>query len=95
MTVSLVNKLERKRSTDEVGASIRQRLDSIPGLSFSIKPASITGGNQPQIQLVVMGADLEEVWTYARKVHQIIKNTPGTDYVEYSTKSSKTEIQIA
>lgn len=95
MTVSLVNKLERTRSTDEIGAAIRKRLDSIPGISFSIKPASITGGNQPQIQLVIMGADLDEVWTYARKVHEIIKNTPGTDYVEYSTKSSKTEIQIA
>ncbi len=95
MTVSLVNKLERTRSTDEIGAAIRKRLDSIPGISFSIKPASITGGNQPQIQLVIMGADLDEVWKYARKVHEIIKNTPGTDYVEYSTKSSKTEIQIA
>ena len=95
LTISLVNKLERKLSTDEVAASIRQRLDSIPGISFSIKPASITGGNQPQIQLVIMGTDLDEVWKYARKVHEIIKNTPGTDYVEYSTKSSKTEIQIA
>ncbi|HRH56183.1 MAG TPA: efflux RND transporter permease subunit [Chitinophagales bacterium] len=95
MTVSLVNKLERKRSTDEIGASIRQRLDSIPGIKFSIKPASITGGNQPQIQIVVMGANIDEVWTYAKKVHDIIKKTPGTDYVEYSTKSSKTELQIS
>ncbi|MCB0507942.1 MAG: efflux RND transporter permease subunit [Bacteroidetes bacterium] len=95
MTVSLVNKLDRTRSTDEIIGLIRQRLDSIPGISFSIKPASITGGNQPQIQLVIMGSDLDEVWKYARKVHDIIKKTPGTDYVEYSTKSSKTEIQIA
>lgn len=95
LTISLVNKLERKRSTDQIATSIRQRLDSIPGISFSIKPASITGGNQPQIQIVIMGTDLDEVWNYARKIHTIIKNTPGTDYVEYSTKSSKTEIQIA
>lgn len=95
MTVSLVNKLDRKRSTEEIGASICQRLDSIPGLSFSIKPASITGGNQPQIQLMIMGADLDEVWKYARKIREIMKKTPGTDYVEFSTKSSKTEIQIA
>jgi HAE1 family hydrophobic/amphiphilic exporter-1 len=95
MTVSLVNKLDRKRSTDEVGASIRQRLDSIPGITFSIKPASITGGNQPQIQIVIMSASMDEVSTYAKKVYDIIKKTPGTDYVEYSTKSTKTELQIA
>jgi HAE1 family hydrophobic/amphiphilic exporter-1 len=95
MTVSLVNKLDRKRSTDEVGASIRQRLDSIPGITFSIKPASITGGNQPQIQIVIMSASTDEVSTYAKKVYDIIKKTPGTDYVEYSTKSTKTELQIA
>ncbi|MEZ5053712.1 MAG: efflux RND transporter permease subunit [Chitinophagales bacterium] len=75
MTVSLVNKLERTRSTDEIGAAIRKRLDSIPGISFSIKPASITGGNQPQIQLVIMGADLDEVWKYSQGT-RIIKNTP-------------------
>ena len=96
MTVSLVNKLERKRSTDEIGASIRTRLDSIPGIKFSIKPSSITGGNQPQIQVVIMGGtSMDDLWTYAHKVHDIIKKTPGADYVEYSTKSSKTELQIA
>lgn len=95
MTVSLVSKLNRRRSTDEIGASLRKRLDSIPGITFSIKPASITGGNQPQIQIVIMGADMDELWTYAKKVHEIVKKTPGADYVEYSTKSSKTELQIA
>lgn len=94
MTVSLVNKLDRTRSTEELGAIIRERLDSIPGIKFSIKPASITGGNQPQIQIVVMGADLDEVWKYANKVHDIIKKTPGTDYVDYSTSKSKTEIEV-
>lgn len=94
ITVSLVNKLERKMSTDEFCAMIRPRLDSIPGIRFSMKPTNITGNNQPQIQIVVMGADMDELWTAAKQVRDIVKTTPGADYVEFSTKSPKTEIEI-
>lgn len=94
MTVSLVNKLDREISTDELCAVIRTRLDSIPGIRFSMKPTNITGNNQPQIQIAVTGADMDELWAAAKRVHEIVKTTPGADYVEYSTKSVKTEIEI-
>jgi hydrophobic/amphiphilic exporter-1 (mainly G- bacteria), HAE1 family len=94
MTVSLVNKLDREMSTDEFCAMIRPRLDSIPGIRFSMKPTNITGNNQPQIEIVVMGSDMDELWAAAKQVRDIVKTTPGADYVEYSTKSPKTEIEI-
>jgi hydrophobic/amphiphilic exporter-1 (mainly G- bacteria), HAE1 family len=94
MTVSLVNKLDREMSTDEFCAMIRPRLDSIPGIRFSMKPTNITGNNQPQIEIVVMGSDMDELWAAAKQVRDIVKTTPGADYVEFSTKSPKTEIEI-
>ncbi|MFN8261040.1 MAG: efflux RND transporter permease subunit [Chitinophagales bacterium] len=94
MTVGLVNKLERNLSTEEFCSRLRPRLDSIPGIRFSMKPTQITGNNQPQIQIVVTGADMDELWTAAKKVKEIITKTPGADYVEFSTKSKKTEVQI-
>jgi len=94
MTVGLINKQERTLSTDQFCARLRVRLDSIPGIKFSMKPTQITGNNQPQIQIVVTGTDMDELWKAARKVKDIITKTPGADYVEYSTKSLKTEVQI-
>ncbi len=94
MTVGLVNKLDRTLSTEQFCAEIRPRLDSIPGIKFSMKPTQITGNNQPQIQVVITGANTEELWAAAKKVKAIITKTPGADYVEYSTKSLKTEVQI-
>lgn len=94
MTVGLVNKLDRTLSTEQFCARLRPRLDSIPGIKFSMKPTQITGNNQPQIQVVVTGANMDELWVAAKKIKEIITKTPGADYVEFSTKSLKTEVQI-
>ena len=95
MTVSLVGKLERKASTEQVCALIRDEISKIPGIKYSIKPTQITGGNQSPIEIAVMGADMDELWESAKKVKEIVASTPGADYVEYSTKSAKTEVQIS
>ncbi len=94
MTIGLVDKLDRKLSTEQFCAVLRPRLDSIPGIRFSMKPTQITGNNQPQIQVVVTGANMDELWVAAKKIKEIITKTPGADYVEFSTKSLKTEVQI-
>ena len=94
MTIGLIDKQERTLSTEQFCAVLRPRLDSIPGIRFSMKPTQITGNNQPQIQLVITGANMDELWVAARKIKEIITKTPGADYVEFSTKSLKTEVNI-
>lgn len=94
MTIGLIDKQKRALSTEQFCAKLRPRLDSIPGIRFSMKPTQITGNNQPQIQLVITGADMNELWVAARKIKEIITKTPGADYVEFSTKSLKTEVNI-
>ena len=94
MTIGLIDKQKRSLSTEQFCAVLRPRLDSIPGIRFSMKPTQITGNNQPQIQLVITGANMDELWVAARKIKDIITKTPGADYVEFSTKSLKTEVNI-
>lgn len=94
ITATLIDKLNRKKSTEELCQEIRNRFDSIPGIKFSMKPTQITGNNQAQIQIVVMNTDKEKLWEAAKIIHDILKKTSGTDYVEYSTKTSKKEVQI-
>lgn len=94
ITASLIDKQERDISTEEFCTMLRNRFDSIPGIKFSMKPTQITGNNQSQIQIVVMNTDKDELWKAAKIIHDILKKTPGTDYVEYSSKASKKEVQI-
>lgn len=94
MTVSLVDKLDRKLSTEEVCAEVRDELVKIPGIKFSMKPTNITGSNQSPIEIVVMGTDMDKLWKAAKQMKEIVASTPGADYVEFSTKSPKTEVEI-
>ena len=94
MTVGLIDKQKRTQSTDQFCQQLRIRLDSIPGIKFSMKPTQITGNNQPQIQIVVTGTNMDELWAGAKRVKEIVQKTPGADYVEFSTKSLKTDVQI-
>jgi HAE1 family hydrophobic/amphiphilic exporter-1 len=94
ITATLIDKLDRNISTEELCTILRDRFDSIPGIKFSMKPTQITGNNQAQIQIVVMNTDQDELWKAAKIIHDILKKTPGTDYVEYSSKTSKKEVQI-
>ncbi len=94
MTVTLVSKLKRTISTEKFCAKVREEIDHIPGIKFSMKPTQVTGNNMSPIQVVIMGADMDDMWAAANVVKNIIKKTPGTDYVDFSSKSPKTEIQI-
>ena len=58
-----------------------------------MKPTQI-GNNQPQIQIVVtIGTNMDELWAGAKRVKRNCTKT-WYDYVEFSTKSLKTDVQI-
>lgn len=94
ITVTLVDKHDRKISTDEFGQIMRDTISRIPGLSVNIQPISATGNAQAPIQIAVKGTVTDDVVKAAAIVKQIVTKVPGTDYVKYSTKSPKTEVAI-
>lgn len=94
ISVTLVDKQKRKLSTDAFGSMIRNEVAKIPGVKVVIRPVSITGGSEAPIQIAIKGVDMDKIKAVAKDIKEIVKKTAGTDYVEFSTKSPKTEISI-
>ncbi len=94
ITVTLVDKSERSLSADNFGVAMRNKIGEIPGIKVTVLPVSITGNSQSPIQIAVKGTDMDSLWKAARMLKEIVVATPGTDYVDFSTKSLKTEIDI-
>ncbi|MBF4473024.1 efflux RND transporter permease subunit [Flavobacterium sp. HJJ] len=94
LAVVLVDKENRSISTEDFGSKIRDEAAKIPGLKISILPTTIAGTISLPIQIAVKGTDMDSIWKGARLLHDVVVATPGTDYVEFSTKSPKSEISI-
>lgn len=94
LSVQLVDKNKRKITSDQFGIIMRNEISAIPGVKVTIKPTSITGASDAPIQIAVKGNDMNSIWTAAKVVKGVVEKTPGTDYVEFSTKNPQTEIDI-
>jgi hydrophobic/amphiphilic exporter-1 (mainly G- bacteria), HAE1 family len=94
ISVTLVDKQKRKLSTDAFSDMIRNEVTKIAGVKVVIRPVSITGGSEAPIQIAIKGVDMDKIKLVARDIKEVVKKTAGTDYVEFSTKSQKTEISI-
>ncbi len=95
LNVTLVDRSERKRTTDEVGADIKTRVAQIPGVKVRVNPIGIFGtANQTPIQLLVSGTDYAEVRKAAEKLAEVAKTVPGTADVRLSSEEGKPETRI-
>lgn len=94
IAVRLKDKNERSISSDEFGEIARNEISKIPGVKVTVKPTSITGASDAPIQIAVKGTDMEKLWEASKIVRSIVKNTAGTDYVEFSTKTPQNEVNI-
>lgn len=96
LSLKLVDKEQRSISSVQFGELMRNEISRIPGLKVSVKPVDLISGNTDDapIQVVVRGTDMEDIWAAAKTVKDIIAKTPGTDYVEYSTKNPQSEVNI-
>ena len=95
LAIKLVDKEQRSISVARFGEQMRNEISQIPGLKVTVKTVDITGNSDDApIQVVVRGTDMDSIWLAAKKVKDIITKTPGTDYVEYSTKNPQSEVNI-
>jgi HAE1 family hydrophobic/amphiphilic exporter-1 len=93
--LTLTDKRERKVNLEQFGRGIRDEMEQkIPGVKVTVLPTNITGSSGFPIQLVVKGSDLGTVIKTAALIKDIVKSTPGTDYVAYSTQSATRQIRI-
>jgi hydrophobic/amphiphilic exporter-1 (mainly G- bacteria), HAE1 family len=94
VSVVLRDKKLRTISTEEFGKRIRNEIQGIPGIKPTIRIVGLTGNANFDLQLSVKGADLDSVMKAAGVVKQIVASTPGTDFVQYSTKEPKDQVSI-
>lgn len=94
INVKLIDKTKRSFSTDEFGQVIRDSISKIPGVTVNIQPVGMSGGAQTPIQIAVKGLEIDSVAKVAAIVKGIVAETPGTDYVQYSTKDPKIQVSI-
>lgn len=94
IAVTLVDKDKRNISVDDFGNEIRNEAIGIPGVKVTILPVHLTGNSEAPIQIAVKGIDLDSIKKAVAVVQNIVAATPGTDYMQLSTKSPKTEISI-
>jgi HAE1 family hydrophobic/amphiphilic exporter-1 len=95
INVTLVDKKDRKRSTDEVGEEIKRMVQGIPGVKVRVNPIGIFGtANQTPIQLVITGVKYEDVTKAAKMIQNEVKKIPGTADVRLSSEDGKPETRI-
>jgi hydrophobic/amphiphilic exporter-1 (mainly G- bacteria), HAE1 family len=94
INVVMVDKKDRKISTEDMGTILRDEISKIPGVQVTIRPTTITGSAEAPIQIAVKGTDMDEIWQAAKIINDVVRETPGSDYVMYSTKAPKSEIDI-
>jgi HAE1 family hydrophobic/amphiphilic exporter-1 len=93
INVKLVDKKKRSYSTDEFGQQMRDTLSKYPGIKLVVSPVGLMGNDIP-IQVIMKGTEPDSVRKGAQMLFDIIKSTPGTDFVRFSTKSAKKDIAI-
>jgi len=95
ITVTLVPKNKRKRTTDQVGDDIKQKVQQIPGVKVRVNPIGLFGvANDTPIQLLVSGPNYEDVVKTATQIEKIVKKIPGTADVRLSASDGNPETRV-
>jgi HAE1 family hydrophobic/amphiphilic exporter-1 len=96
ISVTIVDKKDRKQSADEFGLLLQQELNkNVAGAKVSATPTSISGGNSAApIQIAVQGANPVALRNVANQLKEIVSKVPGTQSVELSVKAQKPEIAL-
>lgn len=99
ITVQLLDKNDRDRSTDEVAEQVRQDLKKIPGCEISVSVSNSMMGSGTSmgssgINLEIKGDDLDQLQEIADQLVMQIEQVPGTREVTSSIEDASKEVAI-
>ncbi|MEZ0485249.1 efflux RND transporter permease subunit [Fibrella aquatica] len=94
LNVKLVDKEQRKLSTEAFGQMLKNEVGQIPGVRVTVSPVGIVGASQAPIMIAVKGTDLADIRKAAALVKQVTESVPGTQDVKYSVKDPKPEVTV-
>lgn len=94
ITVKLKDKEDRKRGVETCAQEVKQTiLKNIAGVRVNISLSTGSTSSEP-IQLIVQGADVNEVEKTANMILDITRKTPGTSDAKLSTDDPRQEVKI-
>ncbi len=96
LTVNLVGKRERKRSSAEIAEDLRLKTQHIPDANIQISVAGSiqTGASQGDLQMMIAGPDIDTLIDLAKQVEQVMKETPGIVSVRNMQAERSPEVQL-
>jgi len=99
ISINLVDKDKRVRSTDEVISALRRRFSGIPDARIWISARGslmthLLGGREERIEVDVRGHDLETSAILAERVKEIVERVEGTVNVRVSRDEGKPELTV-
>lgn len=95
VTVTLLPKGVRKKSSQEIKEEIKSKLSVIPGAKVRINDVGIFGtANDTPIQILLSGTNSDELLETAKDVSKIVKMIPGTADVRLSSEAGNPETKV-
>ncbi|MGI9951447.1 efflux RND transporter permease subunit [Moorellaceae bacterium AZ2] len=97
INVTLADLKERRRSSEEVAAAIREKVQRIPGAKITVTAVSglmSAGMSQAPVQVDIHGEDLETLKALAEQVRQAVAAVPGTTAVESSFTRGRPQVEV-
>jgi hydrophobic/amphiphilic exporter-1 (mainly G- bacteria), HAE1 family len=95
INVALVHRLEREKTTAQVGEEIKKYVSQIPGTKVRVNPIGLFGtADETPIQLYISGASRTDVSKAAERVAEVLKTIPGTADVRLSSEDGKPETRV-
>lgn len=95
MYVTLVDKHQRSKTTDDLSQDIKLMFSQIPGVKVKVAPVSMLGtSNRSPIMLLVSGTNYDEVMQGAAIVADVMSKVEGTSDVRLSVEEGKPELKI-
>jgi HAE1 family hydrophobic/amphiphilic exporter-1 len=91
--IRLIDKEKRKRTQMEIEGALREKLERIPGITFSITQGHFLG-EEGDLIIYVYGEDLDTARILSNTIKMIIKDVPGAVDVTTSLESGRPELQI-
>lgn len=94
ISVDLVPKEQRTRSTQQVLEQVRQFAQTVPGATISARMMSHVGSGGPPVQVLVKGDDLDELARYSEWLAEQMRHIPGLREVDTSLSEARPELQV-
>lgn len=95
ITVKMVDKDKRNISVQDCANLTKEKImTQIPGVRVRASVASLGGGGQEPVQLIVQGTDYDKVLETAAMVLDVVRRTPGASDAKYSIDDPRQEVQV-